>query len=386
MSDYDLLLKNGHVIDAKNGIDGRNDVAVKDGKIAVVGLDLAGTADTSVDVSGQYVSPGLLDIHLHVYGGFNAWVFPDPHCLPQGVTTCMDTGGAGYLYFEDFKTTIIEPSITRVLALVNIVGAGMIGKPEQNTEDMDPKRCADMIKRYPEHIVGAKSAHFGGPGWESACGAIEAARLSDTLVMIDFSPRATRTYEEMLGRFSPGDIHTHCYSTRTPLLNPEGQINDYVWQARQRGVYFDLGHGNQSFFFPIATAAMEQGFLPDSISTDLHRRSRMLPNAMMTVVMSKMLALGMSVAEVIHRSTWRPAQVIQRPELGHLSVGAEADIAVLSIEEGSYGFVDARRTRMEARRKFECRMTVRAGEIVWDVDGQSMPHWSDVPLEPKSYD
>ena len=172
----DILLKGGHLIDPKNDRDGTMDLAIKDGKVAAVGPDLAGTAAKTVDVSGLIVTPGLLDIHLHVYGGFDAWLFPAPHCLPQGVTPCMDPGGAGYKDFDDFKDTVIAQAKTRVLALLNIVGAGMTGPPEQDTTDMDPKKCAATIERYPEYLVGSKSAHFGGPGWESAGSAIAAAR------------------------------------------------------------------------------------------------------------------------------------------------------------------------------------------------------------------
>ena len=168
---YDILLRGGHLIDPKNDRDSIMDLAIKAGKVAAVGLSLSGLAEKTVDISGLYITPGLVDIHLHVYGGFDAWLFPDPHCLPQGVTTCMDTGGAGYKDFEHFKDTVIASSKTRVLALLNIVGAGMIGPPEQDTTDMDPKKCAGMISRYPEYLVGSKSAHFGGPGWESAGGA-----------------------------------------------------------------------------------------------------------------------------------------------------------------------------------------------------------------------
>ena len=252
---YDVLLKNGHLIDPKNNIDGPADLAVKDGKIAAVGPQLPGSAERQADVANLYVTPGLIDIHLHVYGGFNAWLFPDPHNLPHGVTTCVDTGGAGYKDIADFKETIMDQSITRVLAFVNIVGAGMTGPPEQDTTDMDPIPCAAAVERYPEHIVGVKSAHFGGPGWESTGGAIEAARRAGSIVMVDFSPKPTRTYPELLARYSPGDIHTHCYSMRTPMLDDNDRIFDFVWQARERGVIFDLGHGNASFRFHIAVPA-----------------------------------------------------------------------------------------------------------------------------------
>ena len=372
---YDILLRGGHLIDPKNDRDSIMDLAIKDGKVAAVGLSLSGLAEKTVDISGLYITPGLVDIHLHVYGGFDAWLFPDPHCLPQGVTTCMDTGGAGYKDFEHFKDTVIASAKTRVLALLNIVGAGMTGAPEQDTTDMDPQECAAMIGRYPEYLVGSKSAHFGGPGWESAGGAIEAARLSDTITMMDFSPKPTRTYEELLARLSPGDIHTHCYSTRTPLMDEDDQVQKYVWAARERGIIFDTGHGNASFRFHIAVPALAQGFPPDTISTDLHQRSRMLPNALMNNTMSKFLALGMPLEEIIYRSTWRPAEVIHRTELGHLSEGAIADVAVLSLRAGDFGFVDATRSVLRADRQFECQMTLRAGEIVWDLNGHSLPPW-----------
>ncbi|NKB65433.1 MAG: amidohydrolase/deacetylase family metallohydrolase [Candidatus Latescibacteria bacterium] len=374
---YDVLLKNGHIIDPQNSLDGIADLAVKNGKIAAVGADLAGTAERLVDVAGLYITPGLIDIHLHAYGGFDAWLHPDAHNLPHGVTTCVDTGGAGYKDMGHFKETIIDKSITRVLAFVNIVGAGMVGPPEQDTTDMDPVLCAAAVERYAEHVVGVKSAHFGGPGWESTGGAIEAARRAGTIVMVDFSPKPSRSYEELCERYSPGDIHTHCYSTRTPMLDGNDRIFDFVWRARDKGVVFDLGHGNASFRFHIAVPALEQGFPPDTISTDLHGRSRMLPNATMNITMSKMLALGMPLQEVIYRSTQRPAAVIGRPALGHLSVGAEADVAVLAVHQGRFGFVDATRSTLHGRQKIEGRMTLRTGEIVWDQDGLSMPSWEE---------
>ena len=374
---YDLVLTGGHVIDPKNSIDGPGDVAVKDGKIAAVGPDLPDSAEKSVDVSGLYVVPGLIDIHMHAYGGFNAWLFPDPHYLNTGTTTVVDTGSAGWKDFEDFKNTIIDGSVTRVLAFLNIAGGGMTGPPEQDTDDMSPKLCADRVLQYPEYLVGTKSAHFGGPGWESTGGSIEAARLSDTITMVDFSPKPERTYAEMLERFSPGDIHTHVYSTRTTLLDGRQKVNDYAWKARQRGIVFDTGHGNQSFYFHIAAPAMEQGFPPDTISTDLHRRSRLLSNATMDITMSKFLALGMPLQEVVYRSTWRPAEVIRRLDLGHLSVGAEADVAVLEVHEGDFKFVDSTRSTFPGHQKIQCHLTLRAGDIVWDVHGRSFPDWRD---------
>ncbi len=373
----DVLLTGGRVIDPKNNYDANADLAVKDGKIAALGPDLELQAEKTIDVSGLYVTPGLIDIHLHAYGGYNGWLFPDQHNLPNGVTTVVDTGGAGYQDFPDFLDTIINPSTTRVLAFVNIVGAGMTGPPEQDTNDMAPRPCADMIAQYPQHIVGSKSAHFGGPGWESAAGALEAARLSDTIAMIDFAPQPTRSYAQLLERMAPGDIHTHLYAAHIPLLDENAQINDYVHQARQRGIVFDTGHGGGSFWFRIAAPAMQQGFPPDTISTDLHKSSFMRANAIMPVTMAKFLALGMPLREVIYRSTWKPAQVIRRPELGHLTPSSEADIAVLELHQGSYGFTDSGGARIQGSHNLTCQMTLRAGNIVWDLNARSRPSWQD---------
>ena len=376
--DYDLVLKGGHLIDAKNDINGPADLAIKDGKIAAVGPDIAGTATKTVNVAGHYVTPGLIDIHLHAYGRFGGWLYPDQHCLPYGVTTCVDTGSAGWQHFPDFVETVISSAQTRVLAFINIVGAGMAGACEQDIAEMDPEPCADMIRQYPQHVVGSKSAHYGGPGWEAAQGGIDAARLADTITMIDFAPQPTRSYEELLSdRMAPGDIHTHLYAAHIPLLDENKKINDYVWKARERGVIFDTGHGGGSFWFRIAVPSMEQGFQPDTISTDLHRSSRMRPDATMTPTMSKFLAMGMSLQEIVYRSTQKPAEVIRRPELGHLSVGAEADVAVLELCEGEFGFVDSGRARIDGTQKLECRLTLRAGQVVWDQYGKSAPLWSE---------
>jgi dihydroorotase len=375
---YDLVIRGGHLIDPRNDVNAVADVAVRDGRIAGIGPDLPGRASRHVDAEGLIVTPGLIDIHLHAYGRFHAWLYPDQHCLPYGVTTCVDTGSSGWQHFEDFVTTVIDTATTRVLAFINIVGAGMAGACEQDTAEMVAEPCADMIRQYPEHAVGSKSAHYGGPGWEAAQGGVDAARMSDTITMVDFSPRETRTYEELLlERMGPGDIHTHLYASHIPLLDDDGNVNDYVRAARERGVIFDTGHGGGSFWFRIAVPSMAQGFPPDTISTDLHRTSRLRPDAVMTTTMSKFLALGMPLHEVIYRSTQRPAEVIRRPQLGHLGVGAEADVAVLALREGEFGFVDSGRARMSGSHRLECSLTLRAGEVVWDPEGLSCVNWED---------
>ena len=376
-STFDLILQGGHLIDPKNDLDGPADIAIKDGLVAAVADRIEGGSAKVIDVSNLYVTPGLIDIHVHVYGGYQGWLFPDPHALPCGVTTVVDTGGAGWKDFADFKHSIIDPAQTRVLAFVNIVGAGMIGPPEQDIREMDPTRCAAAIEQYRDCVVGAKSAHFGGPGWESAGGAIAAARQSDSIAMIDFAPQPTRSYEELLDRMSPGDIHTHLYAAHIPLLDADNRVADYVRHSRQRGIVFDTGHGNGSFWFRIAVPAMAQNFPPDTISTDLHKASRMLPNATMPITMSKFLNLGMPLQEVVYRSTHKPAEVIGRPQLGHLSIGAEADLAAFALHEGDFAFVDSGRARLAGRQKLECELTLRAGQVVWDLNGRSLVDWDE---------
>jgi dihydroorotase len=374
---YDLILKGGHVIDPANRVDAVMDVAIKDKKIAEVAKDIpAAGGRKTVPVDGHYVTPGLIDIHVHVYGGYSGWMFPDAHAFTNGVTTVVDTGGAGWKSFEDFKRTIIAQSKTRVLAFLNIVGAGMLGAVEQDVSEMDPTPCAEMIQKYPDFIVGAKTAHFGGPGWEAVDGAVRAAELSGTLAMIDFAPRPTRSYPDLiLKHIRPGDIHTHVYAKHIPVLDSQKRVNDYMIQARERGVIFDLGHGAGSFWWRVAIPAIQQGFLPDTISTDLHKSSALIPNATMLNTMSKCLNMGLSLLDVILRSTVHPAKVIRRPELGTLSVGAVADVAVLQLLKGNFGFVDSGHARQQGHQKLQCAMTVRNGEIVWDLNGLSWPDW-----------
>ncbi|MBM3265594.1 MAG: amidohydrolase family protein, partial [candidate division Zixibacteria bacterium] len=327
-------------------------------------------------VDGLYVTPGLIDIHAHAYGGYQGWLFPDTHTFPSGVTTLVDTGGAGWKKFDHFRETIMAEAKTRVLAFVNIVGAGMEGAVEQDVSEMDPVPCAKAIEKHTDVVIGSKTAHFGGPGWEAVDGAVQAARQSGTIAMIDFAPKPTRSYRELLlEKMSPGDIHTHLYAQHIPLLDDDLKVNDYVLEARRRGIVFDLGHGAGSFWFRIAVPAFEQGFLPDTISTDMHRFSANVPFAMMPQTMSKCLNMGMPLYDVIRRSTVAPAQTIRRPELGTLSVGAEADVAVLEMQHGDFGFVDSGHARMKGNRRLSCALTVRAGQVVWDLNGLTWPDW-----------
>jgi dihydroorotase len=388
---YDLLLRGGHVVDAKNHISVVRDVAIRDGRIAAVEehIDPA-TALKTVDVKGLYVTPGLVDIHVHVYastGERNSYagdnsVFPDGFTFRVGVTTVADAGCSGYRNFEDFKQHIIDRSKTRVLVFLNIVGAGMRGpKYEDNLADMDPQPAAEMAKRYPGLIVGIKTAHYSGPEWTPVEHAVQAGTLANIPVMVDFGAnRPERPISILLTeKLRPGDIYTHCYSGLRNELEPDGKVNPGMWEGRKRGVIFDVGHGGGSFAWRIAVPAIRQGFLPDSISTDLHIGSMNSGMKDMLNLMSKFLALGLSVDDVVARSTWNPAREIHHDELGNLSVGSPADVSVLRLAEGDFGFTDMYGARMRGNRKFECEMTVKGGKVVYDLNGISRPDWNTLP-------
>jgi dihydroorotase len=385
-ADYDLLLKGGHVIDPKNGISARRDVAVKDGRVAEVAANIAPSkALKVVDVSGLYVTPGLVDIHTHVfagdgpaYTGENS-VFPDSHSFRSGVTTVVDAGGAGWRNFADFKRRIIDKSHTRVLSMLNIVGSGMAGeeKVEQDTTDMDAKATAEAAKQNREFVVGIKTAHFRAPEWTAVDRAVEAGKLADIPVMVDFGAfTSERPFEDLvLKKLRAGDIYTHTYLAAVPMLDDHGKLRAYLFEARKRGVIFDAGHGAGSFVFRHAVPAIRQGFIADSISTDLHINSMNAGMKDMLNVMSKFLNIGVALDDVILRSTWSPAREIRREELGHLSVGAVADIAVLRLEKGSFGFVDVYGARMKGTKKLVAELTVRDGHVVWDLNGITREDW-----------
>jgi dihydroorotase len=369
---YDLLLRHGRVIDPANGIDARRDVALRGGQIAALQDDIpAAQARKVIDVSGLYVVPGLIDLHAHVFG-YEGSLVPDETALRAGTTTIVDAGGSGWRTFDEFRRTVVAHSKTRVLALLNIVGKGMIGEPyESDTDDMDPAKTAETILRNKDVIVGIKTAHFTKPGWTAVDRAVEAGRRANVPVMVDdkiFTNSARTTKEELLDHLRPGDIHTHMYNDRQIELIDRfaGKVQPWMIEARRRGVLFDVGHGGGSFLWRVAERAVAQGFVPDTISTDLHKGSVSIQQSDMPNVMSKMMLLGMSFADVLVRSTVNPAKEIGRfPELGTLSVGKVADIAVLEEQTGVFAFKDSWPARRLGTKRLECVLMVRGGDVVY---------------------
>ena len=392
--EIDLLLKGGHLIDPKNSIDSKMDVAISDGLINRVAPSIPSyLAKKVIDVSGMYISPGLIDIHVHAFWGTNGdyWndgpnaVAPDGFTFRSGVTTIVDPGSMGWRTFPTFKKQTIDQSNTRVLALLNIVGSGMRLIYEQDTLDMDPKLTARAALMYKEHIVGIKTAHY----WNSFAAVdrtIEAGRLANMPVMIDFGDAdPPLSLEDLLiNRLRPGDIYTHCFSSvrqREHIIDKNGKVKHFVFEAQKKGIVFDVGFGGGSLGFNQLIPSMKQGFFPDVISTDLHIFSMNAGMKSMGNVMSMFLSLGMPLREVILRSTWNPAKVIHREDLGQLSQGAIADVTVFRIVEGNFGFQDAYGKKFFGDKKLEFELTLLGGKTVWNLNGMGAAMWNDGPIE-----
>ncbi len=378
---YDLILRGGWVIDPANGHDGVMDIAIAGGKIAAVDSRLAGaTAKKEVDVSGLHITPGLIDLHAHFYGGGGGFkdfeMNPDMYGLPNGTTTVVDAGGAGWTNYGGFIDKVVHAFRVRVLGLLNICANGMYTHHENDPKSLMPEDCARTIRENPGVFVGVKTAHYMQPDYASVDAAVKAGDLAGVPVMMDSWPSEVRQYPDMiLKHLRPGDIHTHFYAQQFPWLGPDRKVAAYMWQARKRGVIFDVGHGGGSFWFRIAAPAIEQGFGPDTISTDAHSTSLYMPRATMPVTISKLLCLGMPLQEAIDRSTRVPAKVIGRSDIGTLSVGAEADVAVFELERGKFGYVDSGGARMDGDSRLSCMMTLRAGAVLYDREGLTRPDY-----------
>ena len=387
--EIDILIKNGHVFDAKNKIDGIADVAITDGKIVQVAPSLSDKqAKQVINASGLYVVPGLIDPHTHVFvgpradrfaDGFNS-LSPDDFTFKAGVTTVVDAGTSGWQNFPRFKSQVIDQSKTRVLAFLNIAAEGLDGTEikltkseaeERDLNQMDAAKTAAMILEYPDIIVGVKIGHFQGESWAPFERAVAAAAKTNRPVFVECH-LPEYSLEDQLKHMRPGDMITHAYENiteRTPVVNPEGKVLPYVLAAKERGVLFDVGHGGAGFWFDQAIPAFEQGLWPNSFGTDLHRFSMNAGMKDMLNVMSKFLNIGMPLNEVLVRGSWYPAKAIKREDLGNLSPGSTADVAILSLRKGEFGFIDARNNSIKGDKKLEAEMTIRAGKIVWDLNG-----------------
>lgn len=377
----DILIKNGHVVDTKNGINSIMDVAIAAGKIYKVSANIpVENAKKIIDAKGFYVSPGLINMHTHVFSGSKPGFvdgtssqLPDAFAPRSGITTVVDAGTSGWQNFPLFKSQIIDKSVTRVLAFLNIFESGLISgsATEPDIKSFDVQQTVDAVKKYPGIIVGTRIGHYSGKDWAPFDRAIQAARITNVPFFVECH-LPQYTLEEQLRKMRPGDIITHAYenvSERMTVVDEQGKLRPFVREAQKRGILFDVGHGGAGFWFNQAVPALKQGLLPDSFGTDEHRTSMNSGMKTMLNVMSKYLTMGMSIQDLIARGTWKPAMSIKREDLGNLSEGSIADIALLSIVKGSFGYVDSGNNRIEGDQKIEAEMTIRAGRIIWDLNG-----------------
>lgn len=386
--EIDLLIKNGHVIDPKNKIDSPMDVAITGGKILKVAPGIpSANAKKIIDATGMYVTPGFIDLHTHVFVGNNqgfadgfSCVSPDDITLKAGITTVVDAGTSGWRNFPLFKKNIIDRSTTRVLAFLNIAGSGMTGFPsEEDMNDMDARMTSLVIKQYPEIIVGVKLGHFRGKEWIPFDRAIEASEIAGVPFFLECH-LPEYPLDELLKRMRPGDIFSHTYCTasdRECVLDDKGKLKNSVIEAQKKGVRFDVGHGGGMFHFDVAAPALKQGLVPSSFGSDLHRSSMNSGMKNMLETMSKFLNLGMSLQDVIYTATWNSANSIKRADLGNLSEGAEADVAIISVRKGNFGFIDTKNNRLTGDRRLEAELTIRGGKVVWDLNGLAARSWTN---------
>lgn len=392
---YSIVIKGGHVIDPKNNINELMDIAIQPGrpasdsqprveaKIASVAKNIdTALAVQVVNAKGMYITPGLIDVHAHVFYGPHPGnylsngsisVVPDGHTFKAGVTTIVDAGGAGYKSFELFKKNIIDLSQTRVLSFLNIIGEGMRGGAfEQDLNDMNVEKAVETAIANKEHIVGFKIAHFAAPDWTPIQRITEAGRKADMPVMIDFGGGLLSIEELFTKYLRPGDIYTHAYTElarRDPIVDfKTRKFKPFVLDAQKRGILFDVGFGGGSFDFRQALPAIKAGFYPNTMGTDLHSESILGAMKDELNVISIFLAMGMDLPSVVKAASWGSAQAIKREDLGNLSVGGIADIAILSMRNGKFGFRDIAGNRQDGTQKFECEMTIKGGRIVYDLN------------------
>jgi dihydroorotase len=366
---YDILIRNGEVLDPARGIRRKADVAVLDGKIAAIEPSIPNDQGIDViDAAGLYVTPGLVDLHAHVYHGFSFGIEPDPLARRSGVTTMVDAGTFDGLQAGAFRKYVVEPSQCRIYGYVFLY-------PSNRNPDDDPvrwarrhmKRTGEAALANRDFVLGVKYQVGANMAGRYTFDFLKIAReLCDEfklplMLHISFAPPETDQVMELM---RPGDVITHCYNTHTlGILDSNGKVKPSVLAARQRGVLFDVGHGAGSFNFEIARKALGQGFLPDTISTDIYQASIDGPVFDMPTTMSKMLYLGMSFEDILARSTAAPARIINRlPGMGSLAVGAPADIALLGVEEGRFKLVDAQWNEVNVERRIVSRLTICRGK------------------------
>ncbi len=384
---FDTVILGGELVDPGTGRFGRFDIGIREGRIACVAPSLAGyPAEQVVDARGQLVTPGLIDLHTHVYWGVTYWgIEADPVAARTGVTTWLDAGSAGAYTFPGLRRYVIEPSRVRIFALLNLSSIGLVAPTWEfvNLDYCDVELAAQVIEANREIILGVKARIDANTTRGVGIQPLELARkLADELdlpLMVHIG-NGPPTIDEVAALLRPGDILTHCFTGGTMrILTDEGKLHPTIRALRERGLVLDLGHGAGSFDFSVAEALLAEGILPDVISSDIHQLAVQGPMFDLPTTLSKFLALGLSLSEVIERVTVRPAAIIGRPELGSLAEGTPADIALFRLVEGHFTFYDVAMQPRRGQQLLVNTLTMVEGRILPQVESTSLHLWAELP-------
>jgi dihydroorotase len=370
---YDLLIRRGTVVDPSQGLHEKMDVALSKGVVEAVEKSISpDLALEWLDAMDLLVTPGLVDLHVHVYPGVSHYgTEPDPYCVWKGATTVLDAGSSGAYTFEGFRRHVVSTSATRVLAFLNISSMGMISPGVGELEDIrfaDVDRAIDVCERNRDVIRGVKVRLSKSIVGENGLLPLKLAKRVASAVKMPLMVHPGNTpspLPEILDELEGGDILTHCYhGSEQGILNHDGAVIDEVLEAKRRGVVFDVGHGMGSFSFDVAAKALTQGFHPTTISTDLHHYNTFGPVYDLATTMTKFIALGMSLDDVVAKTTTTPAQVLREDKnLGTLRRGSAADVVIFGFKGGRYELVDALGKTVTCERLLTPVAVVRAGKV-----------------------
>jgi len=386
-SSFDTLITGGEVIDPATETYGRFDVGIRDGRIAAVAPDLAGSSATrTIDASGRYVTPGLVDLHTHVYWGATYWgIEADPVAARTGVTTWIDVGSAGSYSFPGFREYIVNRNKARVYSLLNLSSIGLIAQTWElaNPDYWDVDLAAEVVERNRDVVLGIKVRidrnTCRGVGIEPMKRARELADRVGLPLMTHIGS-APPTIEELIPHLRPGDILTHCFTWQDMgITGADGKVRPEIVQLQRDGLILDIGHGTGSFGFDVAEAMMAQGVLPDCISTDIHQMAVQGPMFDLPTTLSKFMALGMSLPDVIRRATVNPAKAIHLDAPGTLAVGAPADVAVFRLDEGDYTWYDVRMHDRSGHAQLVNELTLVDGEELPKIPEREIHFWATLP-------
>jgi dihydroorotase len=387
VAEFDVLVRGGHVVDPASNRSALLDVAISGGRIAAVEADIdASRAGKTIDASGQFVTPGLIDLHTHVYWGVTYWgIEPDPVAARSGVTTWLDVGSAGGYTWPGFRRWVSEPAKSRVFALLNVSSIGLVAPTWElaNIDYCDVDLGQMMVEANRDLIVGIKAridaSTTRGTGIEPLRRARDLADKVDLPLMIHIGT-APPTLAEILDLARPGDILTHCFTGQpNKIVDDQGVVFPSVKELHDRGLVLDIGHGAGSFAFATAEAMLQQGILPDVISTDIHQLAIQGPAFDMPITLSKFLNLGMTIEQVIACATVNAAKAIRNDELGTLRVGSPADIATFRLEEGEFTFQDVFLNERKGSQLLVNTMTMVDGDVLPVVEERPLQPWAKLP-------